>query len=157
MNNKDVEKVSRYVLFFFLLLVILFVIMLRLCGIFVVRGDSMLPSYHSGNVLKTEMTEDISRGDVVVFFHKGKVYIKRVVGIPGDELEIRDGALYVNDVKDMYFVDIENGGNISDSPLLLSDGEYYCMGDNFNESRDCRDLGPISYSELRGVVTNILW
>jgi len=98
--------------------------------------------------------EPISRGDVVVFWYpldRSKSFIKRVVGLPGETVEIRHGILYVNGVQipEPYvppqYADVSDFG-----PLAVSRGSYFVMGDHRQRSEDSRAFGPIPESSVIG-------
>lgn len=116
--------------------------------IMLIQGESMSPTYHSGQLaIIDRLTTDISRGDVIVFRCENVegLIVKRVVALPGDSIVIENGILYVNDEPDSYYPYIEYAGNAGEKILLGSD-EYFVLGDNVTESRDSR------YDEI-GVVT----
>jgi signal peptidase I len=106
-----------------------------------------------------------NRGDIVVFDPPetwssggGVPFIKRVVGLPGDTVELRDGAVYVNDVElDEPYIFEENGVTQTTDPSpggptewLVPDGELLVMGDHRQDSADSRSFGPIEVSHVIG-------
>lgn len=95
-------------------------------------------------------------GDVIVF-RKGTnahLYVKRVVAVPGDTVQIRDSELYVNDVrvKDSFDKMIDSG--IASEKIVLGEDEFFVLGDNRNNSEDSRSdtIGTIHKSEILGEV-----
>ncbi|MFZ0978887.1 MAG: signal peptidase I [Candidatus Acidiferrales bacterium] len=105
--------------------------------------------------------EPIERGDVVVFWYpldRSKSFIKRVVGLPGETIEIRDGHLYVNgdELADQYvpagYIDSSNYG-----PRKIPLGEYFVMGDHRDSSNDSRVFGPVSRSFIYGKAVFAYW
>ena len=123
--------------------------------IVIVSGHSMDPTLSDGNLL--HCTKDISSidyGDIVVFKQEDARLIKRVIGLPGDTVHIKDGIIYVNDhMTDYSFETIENAGVLKDEVHLSAD-EYICIGDNRNHSRDCRDFGQIDKDQIQFLVVN---
>jgi len=108
---------------------------------------------------------DPKRGDVVIFEEpsgdggKKEFLVKRIVGVPGDKLEIRGGELYVNgDLKVEPYTDskIEDGDL---APTTVSEGHYFVMGDNRhrNASKDSRAFGEISGDLIEGRADFIVW
>ncbi len=123
-----------------------------------VIGDSMEPNYHNRNLLFISVsTQNIKRNDVIVFKSKrGRLnehLIKRVIGLPGETVEIKNGKVYINgDVFEGDLINdyIEDQGDFSE--ITLSNDEYYVLGDNRNNSRDSRWLGGIHLKQVSGIV-----
>ena len=121
--------------------------------------DSMLPTIRPGDrvmVLALEHlgAEPLRRGHLVVFesWHEGEaVALKRVIGAPGDEVEIRAHTVYVNGapLDEPYAVPPTHGVV---PPRRLGEGEYYVMGDNRGESCDSRTHGPLTLDRVIGRV-----
>lgn len=99
----------------------------------------------------------VNRFDIIVF-EKGdkKFNIKRVVGLPGETVQIKDGLLYINDEK----IDAENGldeaalSGIAENPVTLGTNEYFLLGDNRENSEDSRfvNVGNVNISQIKGKV-----
>ena len=117
-----------------------------------VNGDSMDPYLKNGDYLimnKVAYTKsDPEYGDVIIFPREGHLLIKRVIGKPGDKIEIRDGKVYKNG-EQSDFVDVYTEPEMT---VTLKDDEYFCLGDNRDVSKDSRDVGVgnIKKSEIRG-------
>jgi len=133
-----------------------------------VIGDSMEPSIHDGDrifidKLSYRFTEP-ERFDVVVFPYDKNPdlnYIKRIIGLPGEEVDIKGGKIYINgEVLDEHFgkETIKVYGN-QDFPIVIPEGEYFVLGDNRNESLDSRykDVGTIPKEELLGKAGLRIW
>lgn len=129
-----------------------------------VIGNSMEPTLFSGQqILIDRMIFNISSpksGDVVAFLPNGNeeshFYVKRVVGVPGDTVVIKDGFLFVNGVKadnEFAFDKIADPG-ILETEIFLDDDEYIVLGDNRNFSEDSRsgNIGIIKSSYFVGKV-----
>ncbi|MDD3368348.1 MAG: signal peptidase I [Lachnospiraceae bacterium] len=127
-----------------------------------VIGVSMEPElYSSQEVLINRLVYEIfspKRGDVIVFLPNGNqnshYYIKRVVGLPGETIQIQDGKLYVNGVyieEDEAYDKMADAG-IAENELTLGAGEYFVLGDNRNNSEDSRsaNIGAVSKNTIVG-------
>lgn len=134
------------------------------------------------------MAELPARGDVVIFRHPGKsgtTYVKRVIALPGDRIEIKEGRLILNDqalaytpVDAKFLADFpgmqfhqvfeesyegkgrlvmysSEGLSASMAPRVIGEGEVFVMGDNRDASDDSRDWGPIPAAEVEGKATCI--
>ena len=113
----------------------------------------MLPTYENNRLLIIKKFNfDINRNDVVVFNNNNNILVKRIVGIPGDYLEVKNKYLYVNNNKfDTFKID-DRG--IVDDGLLLKENEYFALGDNRNNSIDSRhkEVGIINFKDIIGKV-----
>src|ERR1700741_39167 len=98
--------------------------------------------------------EPIDRGDVVVFWYPldhSKSFIKRVVGLPGESIELRAGHLYV-DGKELAepYVPASYLDGSSYGPMKIPEGNYFVMGDHRDSSNDSRVFGPVSRPYIYG-------
>jgi len=127
-----------------------------------VIGDSMEPSLHNGQeILMNRILYRISmpkRGDVIVFLPNGNqnthFYVKRVVGLPGETVQIREGNVYIDGVllaENELFDKIADPG-IAQSELLLGSDEFFVLGDNRNSSEDSRsgNIGAVKKDSIIG-------
>lgn len=128
-------------------------------------GDSMEPSMFSGqmvliNKVSTYLTGP-SRGDIIAFLPNGNTnshyYVKRVVAMPGETVQIIDGVLYINGAlqetdSDVY--DKMEEAGIAASPIKLGADEYFVLGDNRNSSEDSRsaNIGVVKEGWILGTV-----
>ena len=125
-------------------------------------GPSMQPNMYQGYRL---MTEKISyqyhlpqRGDIVVVDRPGAEVslVKRVMGLPGEIIEAREGHVLINGEKIeepwvLYF------GGPDYGPAQIPDGYIFVLGDNRQNSRDSRDIGPVALSTIDGRVWLVYW
>ncbi|MFO7941830.1 MAG: signal peptidase I [Bacillota bacterium] len=144
-------------------LILTFVIQTWVVETFVVEGDSMLDSLHDGDrVLVNKFIYNFSeprRGEVVIFAHPGensRDLIKRVVGTPGEIVEIRSGEVLVNG--EPIEEDYPNRPDSSDfPPTKVPPRTIFVLGDNRGNSDDSRSFGFVPYSEIRGRTWLIFW
>ena len=119
---------------------------------YVISGSSMVPTFYDGDVITCEKASDteITYGQVVIIKTTWwKDIIKRVVAVPGDTVDIKNGTLYVNEEPSIYNYDLIEDKGYMDYPLVLKENEYFCMGDNRNHSRDSREIGPIKKDAVK--------
>jgi signal peptidase I len=104
---------------------------------------------------------DIQRGDIVVFWYprdRNKSFIKRVVGVPGDELEIRYGSLYVNGQRvDEPYLKAEFKDHDSLREERVPAGHYFVLGDHRNSSNDSRNWGFVPRELIYGKAIFRYW
>lgn len=117
-----------------------------------VDGDSMNKTFKNGDILILYKLSKINRFDVIVLHEEkdNEKIIKRVIGMPGDTVAIKDGEIYINDEK----IDDEYAyGMTSDyDRITLKSDEYFILGDNRLISKDSRYFGPIKEKEIKGKV-----
>lgn len=103
----------------------------------------------------------IERGDVVVFRYPGdhtKNYIKRIVGVPGDRIEIVRGNVYVNGQRlEESYVPAQFRDERSMSELMVPEDRYFVLGDHRNLSSDSRDFGAIERDAVFGKAVFAYW
>jgi len=121
---------------------------------FYVNGDSMSPNYNSNDYLLLVMFDrKFVSGDVVIYrnpLDREQFYIKRIVGLPGEKIEIQNGRVLINGqtLSEPY----ANGITVGSKILTLGAGEYYVLGDNRSKSADSRFHGPIKSADIVGQV-----
>ena len=123
-----------------------------------VRGDRILAdTWHYSR-------SDILDGEIIVFELPGSdgvMYIKRVIGVPGDELSFDNNVLVRNGMPIeepyAYYTDGPTPGMGSVRNIVIPDGEYFVLGDNRNNSRDSRFVGTIPRSNIIGRVTHLCY
>lgn len=124
-----------------------------------VEGSSMNPTLQNGDHLVIEkvsyLIEKPKRFDIIVFEHSASAnYIKRVIGLPGENVRIEEGKIYINEapLNDTY-----NDGALVDSGIAaetihLGVDEYFVLGDNRDGSEDSRSesVGPVKADKIKG-------
>ena len=128
-------------------------------GNFIIVGQSMEPNYHQDQRLLVDrispMLGWLQRGDVVILHSPNEEIdlIKRLIGQPGDTVELRDNQVYVNGtpLNEPYLPPSADSGPKSGSAVWkLGPDEYFVMGDNRSFSQDSRFFGPAHYENLIG-------
>ena len=127
-------------------------------GRYVVRGDSMRPTLEPGQhllVARFYARPGRSRGDLVVVCdprESGRRHLKRVVGMPGEEVRMLDGTLFVDGValSESYLGGLPASVGLGDRSWSLGRGEYFLLGDNRAHSTDSREHGPVSEDLIVG-------
>lgn len=135
-----------------------------------VDGHSMEPTFFGDDRLVVSRVNYLvaspQRGDILVFnslvpseAERGIMLIKRVIGLPGETVELREQQIYINGVllDEDY---IKEGCQINrcrDDSWTLASDEYFMMGDNRNNSRDSRRFGPVPITKIVGQVIFRYW
>ncbi len=127
-----------------------------------VSSLSMEPTLHQGDevLVRKFGLGGLRRGDLVTFVspQDGELALKRVIGLPGDEVAIRDGVLSVGErVVTEPFVDPEAMDAVYYGPIRVPAGSVLLFGDNRENSIDSRTYGPVPRSRLRARVVAKLW
>jgi signal peptidase I len=125
------------------------------------EGSSMEPSLHNGNYVIADKLAYVGaepqRGDIVVFAREGRPgdYLKRVIGLPGETIEIANGVVYIDGqpLDEPYIVPAS--GNYP--AFRLGDDEYFMIGDNRGNSQDSRSFGPVSLDDIEGRAWIVYW
>ena len=122
-----------------------------------VTGTSMNPTLKNDEVLLCNKLADIKQGDIIAFYYNNKVLIKRVIGLPGDVIDIaEDGTVYVNgEVHDEPYVsELALGECDIELPYQVPESRMFVLGDNRPVSIDSRStsIGCIAEENIIGVV-----
>lgn len=128
---------------------------------FIVKGDSMVPNFQSGDYL---IVDEISyrflepeRGDVIVFRYPKDTkqrFIKRIIGLPGESIQIKDGNVFItkdgktNQLTEEYL--LNNLKTIGEIGMNLNKDQFFVMGDNRDYSFDSRAWGVVPRSDIIG-------
>lgn len=131
---------------------------------FYVKGASMEPNFHDHEYLIIDQISfrfsEPQRGEVIVFrspYNWHDYFIKRVIGLPGERIEVKDGEVYLHNNE------FKNGTKIDESEYLfpgtrtpgqidftLNEDEFFVLGDNRNSSLDSRSFGPVLRQRIVG-------
>lgn len=133
-----------------------------------VSGESMENTLSDGDQLIVDKItyrfQDPERFDVIVFpFHykENTYYIKRIIGLPGETVQIADGTIYIDGspLEESYGREVIQDPGIAAEPVTLGEDEYFVLGDNRNQSSDSRDpsVGLIRRDEIVGRAWLRIW
>jgi len=135
-------------------------------------SGSMEPTLVAGDHVLADMTSSgrkPARGDLVVFVYPkdpSKDFLKRVVAVAGDKVEVREKVLFVNDAPqqepyvihtDKATIDPKEIPRDNFGPLVVPTSSYFVMGDNRDKSYDSRFWGPVAANKIHGRVVGIYW
>ena len=136
---------------------------------FFVRGESMNPNFESGDYL---IVDEITyrfrppqRGEVIVFKYPqnpSQRFIKRIIGLPGETVEIKDGKVIIDrqgisQVLDESEYLLPGSSTLGNIRITLGENEYFVLGDNRDFSFDSRKFGPLAKDEIIGRVILRAW
>jgi signal peptidase I len=169
MENKFLNEIIDFVKIAVIALLIVIPIRVFIFQPFMVKGASMEPNYHSTDYLIIDELSyrfsEPQRGDVIVFKYpkdESYKYIKRIIAFPGEAVEIKNAKIYITDKSGKMFELDENylpqevkdswKNNMTMSPVLLKEGEYFVLGDNRNYSSDSRIWGTLPEGNIIGKV-----
>ena len=145
---KVIKEVIPYIV------IVVVVVLIRTFIITPVRvdGDSMKNTLKNGDILLLYKLSSIDRFDIIVLDEEkdNEKIIKRVIGLPGETVAIKNGKIYINDkvIDDEYAY-----GQTSDyNKVTLKDDEYFILGDNRLISKDSRYFWPIKDNEIKGKI-----
>lgn len=122
-----------------------------------VDGNSMQPTLKDNDIiLYYKSKRNIKRFDIIIFKRNNNLFIKRVIGLPGDSIKYIDNTLYVNDnpIEEDFQKSITNDFNISDitSSDVIPNNKLFVLGDNRLFSTDGRSFGFIDINDVNGIM-----
>ena len=132
------------------------------CPVLQVTGDSMEPGLREGNLILTRKTDHLKTGDICGFYYNNELLLKRVIGVPGDMVDIdAEGNVSVNGqiLNEPYVLQKALGKSDVSFPLLVPEDCYFVMGDNREVSIDSRSsiIGCANQEQIEGKVILKLW
>lgn len=116
-----------------------------------VYGDSMSPTLVNDQVVVVNQSKDVEKGDLIVLRLEDVDYMKRVIGMPGDTVEIKNNQVYVNGkpLTEPYIIETD----IADFPkMTIEQGKVFVLGDQRETSYDSRDFGAVSIENIVGQI-----
>lgn len=133
-----------------------------------VSGSSMENTLSDGdNLIVDKITyrfSDPKRYDIIVFpyqYEDNTYFIKRIIGLPGETVQIVDGTIYINGevLDESYGREVMKNSGMAAEPITLGEDEYFVLGDNRNDSTDSRDpsVGKIKRNQIIGRAWVRIW
>jgi len=131
---------------------------------FYIPSESMVPTLQVGDrIVVNKIADDYDRGNIVVFNKPDSwqaahaVLIKRIVGLPGETIEIRDNTVFI-DGEELVEPYLAEGATMADyGPFVIPDEQVFVMGDNRTFSSDSRENGPVPLSDVVGRAALRVW
>ncbi len=133
---------------------------------YAIEGDSMYPTFHDGGRVVLNGTSRLwtpHHGDVIVFdppVESPNPYIKRIIGLPGDQIDIADGQVWRNGapLDEPYIAGAATGClRAVYCSMIVPEGEVFVLGDNRENSTDSRTFGPVELDNVVGEVLFTFW
>lgn len=151
---------------FIIVIIILLFVMVYVVSITQVVGNSMDPTLKNQEVLILNKAKyrffDVKRGDIISFTYEDTKYlIKRVIGLPGDKIKIKDNQLYINgkiyDEPYLKNVETEDFDIATLGTTEVPEEKYFVLGDNRGNSLDSRKIGFVDQEDIIGEVAIRIW
>ena len=166
--NRKTRSITVWVIEIIITLALSAVFAFAFCSSVTIQESSMDPTFRAGDKVLINRTSYIvgrvKRGDLIAYSNSERtdasVHVKRVVGLPGETIQIRDGLILINGqtyIEDRDVAAITFGG-LAEAGITLGADEYFVLGDNRNNSEDSRytDVGNIRSRDILGKVWLIL-
>lgn len=167
MGQSIKEEVYSWIKSLIFAFIIVFLVNSFLFSPTIVSGESMSPTFHDKDRVLLSKTSKIQRFDMIVFDapDADEYYIKRVIGLPGDIVEVKNDVLYINgqeipepyleeNQKEVYFDKLTGDFTLKEltGEVKVPEGSFFVMGDNRLRSKDSRIFGFISEDAILGEV-----
>lgn len=164
-SGPQVLRVSAFVRDLVIAITVIVLVIIFLYQPVKVEGTSMMPNLTDQERIFINKFiykfESVERGDVVVFRYPldtTKSYIKRVIGLPGDRVQIDGGRVYVNGLLlNEFYVPPQYTDERSYGEITVPEQSYFVLGDHRNLSRDSRDFGPVHEGYIYGKAVFAYW
>lgn len=169
LSDKAKKEIREWIVSLATAVIVVLLLRTFLFTIIRVDGPSMSDTLLDGDKLFVTIADMRADGperfDVIIckYPNRSDQYVKRVIGLPGDTISVKQGVLYVNGeaveepfLSDARTVRFDKGSN-NFGPIEISEGEYFVMGDNRDNSNDSRNVGVITDEMVIGKVRYIIW
>lgn len=154
-NSNKIVAFIKSLIPYVVILVVVVLIRTFLVTPIVVSGPSMKPTLNGGELMILNKLGDFERFDVVVVDIGYEEIIKRVIAMPGETIACENGIIYVNGKmqEDKY----GSGVTFDFEKVTLAEDEYFVMGDNRQDSKDSRHIGPVKVDAIKGTTSLVLF
>ena len=127
-----------------------------------IYGTSMTPTMTDGDIVVSVKNGNFQRGDIIAFWFNNKILVKRVIGLPGEWVDIdEDGSVSVNDelLEEPYLTEKALGEYDIELPYQVPDGRFFVMGDHRSTSSDSRSsaVGCVAEEQIVGQLVFRVW
>lgn len=157
------NKILRSTLSILLIIIaIVSVLTTLLTPVVEITSSNMNPLYKDGNIVLTLKQKTYKTGDIIAFYYGNKILVKRVIGTPGDTININiDGEVYLNGNKleEKYITNFQRGNTNIEYPIQVTENEYFVLNDertNTNDSRNT-EIGNIKKEDIIGKIIIKIW
>ncbi|MBI4584259.1 MAG: signal peptidase I [Planctomycetes bacterium] len=143
-------------------LLLAFILKSYVAEAYMVRGESMRPTFLDGQrVMVQKVFYEIERGDIIIFASKldlNKDLIKRVIGLPGERIQIRNGRVFINgrELEEDY-INKKDPAPYENHAEVIPPDTYYVLGDNRQHSQDSRVFHGVDRALIKGKVILLFW
>lgn len=155
MEKNKTKKIIKDLIPYIIILILVILFRSFIATPVKVDGKSMFPTLSGNEIMILNKLGKIDRFDIVVVKNNNDDLIKRVVGLPGETIEIINNNVYIDGKK---IDDIYGSGESSDySKRKLEKNEYFVLGDNRENSMDSRTIGPIKDTQIEGTTSFVIF
>jgi len=167
-REKELREAWRWILYILIVVCAAYLIVTYVGQRTRVSGDSMQATLQDGDNLIVDKISyrfrEPKRYEIIVFpyrYAEDTYYIKRIIGLPGETVQVIDGYVYINgeQLDEHYGLEVMNNAGNAASPITLGEDEYFVLGDNRNHSADSREssVGVLHREELIGRAWVRIW
>lgn len=155
--KKNRQKIITFFVGVFIVAVAILITFFFVIGVSKVDGESMMPTLTNNETLVFfRLEKNYDRGEIIaVDMPSGDYYVKRIIGIPGDEIDIKDGKVLLNGqvLEEPYIQGTtQTTSEIVEFPLVVPEDKYFVLGDNREHSTDSRAIGMVSKYAILGKI-----
>ena len=163
MDYREIKEFLIDSIKYVVLIIVLIAFVMYIATLQQVIGPSMSPKLKANDLLILNKLvyklKDVKRGDVISFeYDDTKYLIKRVIGLPGETVMIKDNKLYINNkLYDEYYLNDDVITEDIEVTKVIPKNMYYVLGDNRGDSKDSREIGFIKKEDIIGKVFLRIW